>query len=104
MGLSKDPFIVELMECGYRPTIIHRDLNGSLNIRYKGWCIVNGFEIPEYMKRSKQEEPEMAPETVTLKQSSKCTSVKPRSLRVKRSTKNCSIKQVERSAKVRYIN
>jgi hypothetical protein len=104
MGLSKDPFIVYHMECGYRPTIIHRDLNGSLNIRYKGWCIVNGFEIPEYMKRSKQEEPEMAPETVTLKQSSKCTSVKPRSLRVKRSTKNCSIKQVERSAKVRYIN
>jgi hypothetical protein len=67
MGLSKDPFIIELMECGYHPTIIHGDLNGSLNIRYKAWCIVNGFEIPEYMKRSKQQEPEMVPETVTLK-------------------------------------
>jgi hypothetical protein len=51
-GLN-DPVCADLMECGYRPTIINRDLNGSLNIRYKGWCIINGFEIPSYMKRQK---------------------------------------------------
>ena len=60
MGLSKDPFLVDLMECGYRPTFIHRDLNGSLNIRLKGWCVINGFDIPVYMKRSTNDSVECA--------------------------------------------
>ena len=53
---STDPVCADLMECGYRPTIINRDLNGRLIIRYKGWCVVNGFEIPSYMKRQKSED------------------------------------------------
>ena len=44
------PFIKELIEIGYKPTIINRDLNGSLNIRYRGWHVINGLEIPEYFK------------------------------------------------------
>jgi hypothetical protein len=47
------PFIQDLIECGERPTIIHRDLNGSLNIRQKGWCAIYGVDIPDYLKRSK---------------------------------------------------
>jgi hypothetical protein len=31
--------------------IIKRDLNGSLNILYKGKCILEGKEIPKYMQR-----------------------------------------------------
>jgi hypothetical protein len=31
--------------------IINRDLNGALNILYKGRCILEGKKIPEYMKR-----------------------------------------------------
>jgi len=31
--------------------IIKRDLNGSLNIRYKGICILKGQEVPKYMQR-----------------------------------------------------
>jgi hypothetical protein len=31
--------------------IIGRDLNGALNILYKGKCILEGKEIPEYMNR-----------------------------------------------------
>jgi len=33
--------------------IIKRDLNGSLNILYKGKCILEGKEIPKYMQRPK---------------------------------------------------
>jgi hypothetical protein len=40
----------DLLECGYRPTIINRDLNGSLNIRNRGWHVINGLEIPYYLK------------------------------------------------------
>ena len=31
--------------------IINRDLNGALNILYKGRCILEGKEIPDYMTR-----------------------------------------------------
>jgi len=31
--------------------IIKRDLNGSLNIRYKGICILRNEEVPKYMRR-----------------------------------------------------
>ena len=65
MGLSRDPFLVDLMECGYRPTFIHRDLNGSLNIRLKGWCVINGFDMPDYMKRSLNDSTECADECTT---------------------------------------
>ena len=44
-------FIRELMEKGYRPTIINRDLNGCLNIRLKAKHILMGIEEPSYMKR-----------------------------------------------------
>jgi hypothetical protein len=40
----------DLLDCGYRPTIINRDLNGSLNIRNRGWHVINGLEIPYYLK------------------------------------------------------
>jgi hypothetical protein len=33
------------------PTIINRDLNGSLNIRLKGKCIIEGLKVPSYMVR-----------------------------------------------------
>jgi hypothetical protein len=45
-----DKLIKEMMECGYRPTVINRDLNGSLNIRLKGWLIINGLQEMKYMK------------------------------------------------------
>jgi hypothetical protein len=32
--------------------IISRDLNGAMNILYKGRCILEEKEIPKYMKRS----------------------------------------------------
>jgi hypothetical protein len=44
------PLLDDLIENGYRPTIINRDLNGSLNIRDRGWHIINGLEIPYYLK------------------------------------------------------
>jgi hypothetical protein len=43
-------FIKELLDMGHRPTIINRDLNGSLNIRYRGWHVIHGLEIPSYLK------------------------------------------------------
>ena len=36
------------------PTIMNRDLNGSLNIRLKGYCIIHGLPIPSYMDRKIQ--------------------------------------------------
>ena len=117
MGLSRDPFLVDLMENGYRPTFIHRDLNGSLNIWYKGWCVINRFSIPEYLKRPKKEETDVVPKTRTIKRAS--VSAVPKTRKVKRSgkivilkgiifkgkqstkTKTCSVKQAEQSAKVR---
>lgn len=44
------PLMDDLLDCGYRPTIINRDLNGSLNIRNRGWHVINGLEIPYYLK------------------------------------------------------
>ena len=32
-----------------RVTIINRDLNGALNIRLKGWSIINDQQVPDYM-------------------------------------------------------
>lgn len=46
-----DEFTKELIESGYKPTIINRDLNGSLNIRLKGMSILNGWRVPNYMNR-----------------------------------------------------
>jgi hypothetical protein len=46
-----DVFIKDMIKCGYRPTIINRDLNGSLNIRIKGWCILHNVREPEYTAR-----------------------------------------------------
>ena len=40
-----------------RPTIINRDLNGALNIRYKGLCYLKGEELPEYFTRTVKENP-----------------------------------------------
>lgn len=37
------------------PALIHRDLNGALNIRYKALCILRGEDIPDYLKRPKYE-------------------------------------------------
>ncbi len=52
MGVNKpDNFMKDLIKSGYRPTIINRDLNGSLNIRLKGWCILNNIKEPKYMDR-----------------------------------------------------
>ena len=44
-------FIKEMIKMGYRPTIINRDLNGSLNIRIKGEFILNGLRPPSYLRR-----------------------------------------------------
>jgi hypothetical protein len=46
-----DAFIRDMIKCGYRPTIINRDLNGSLNISSKGWSILYNMREPEYMAR-----------------------------------------------------
>jgi hypothetical protein len=40
------------MDNGYTPTIINIDLNTTLNIRAKGWFILNGLNEPSYMSRS----------------------------------------------------
>lgn len=92
MGLSRDPVLVDLMECGYCPTFINRDLNGSLNIRLKGWCVINGFDTPAYMKRSTND-------------SIKCTTDRTILGKTRRVTKKpkqekYSVKHAERSAKV----
>ena len=44
------PLLDDLSDARYRPTIINRDLNGSLNISDKGSHIINGFDIPLYFK------------------------------------------------------
>ncbi len=50
-----DSFIKDLIETTiYRPTIINRDLNGSLNIRSKGMYNILGLDEPVYMCRSKR--------------------------------------------------
>ena len=46
--------IRDLIECGEYPIIINRDLNGSLNIRWKGMMIIFGLPEPDYMNRSKR--------------------------------------------------
>lgn len=48
-----DAFIRDLISEGYIPTIINRDLNGSLNIRLKGMCILMGIPEPSYMDRKR---------------------------------------------------
>ena len=46
-------FIKDLIETTpYRATIINRDLNGSLNIRWKGICQLYDFALPDYLSRS----------------------------------------------------
>ena len=50
-----DKKLKEMMkETGYRPTIINRDVNGSLNIRLKALYILWGEVAPEYMRRGKR--------------------------------------------------
>jgi hypothetical protein len=44
------PLMDDLLNGGYRPTIINRDLNGSLNIRDRGWHVIYGLVIPYYLK------------------------------------------------------
>ena len=39
----------EMIKLGYRPTIINRDLNASLNIRLKGWHILSNIKEPKYL-------------------------------------------------------
>ena len=52
-SLSRPPqFIQTMMNIGHMPTIINRDLNGSLNIRYKGLHQIYGAPCPWYMDRS----------------------------------------------------
>ena len=46
-----DQFTRDLIESGYKPPIINRDLNGSLNIRLKGMRIFMGLTEPEYLSR-----------------------------------------------------
>ena len=46
-----DKFTRYLIESGYKPTIINRDLNGSMNIRLKGMHIFLGLDEPEYLLR-----------------------------------------------------
>lgn len=48
---TPDKFIRDLMKVGYKPTIINRDVNGSLNIRLKGMRILENLRDPEYMAR-----------------------------------------------------
>jgi len=91
MGLSKDPLLVDLMECGYRPTFINRDLNGSLNIRLKGWCVINGFDTPAYMKRSTND---------SIECTDKCATKRTLRVTKKPKHKKCSVRQAECSAKV----
>ena len=45
------PFMKEMIKLGYRPTIINRDLNASLNIRLKGWHILSNLKEPKYLDR-----------------------------------------------------
>lgn len=46
------PFAREMIDIGYIPTIINRDLNGSLNIRYKGMHQIHDLPVPWYMDRT----------------------------------------------------
>jgi hypothetical protein len=46
-----DQFTRDLIDWGYKPTIINRDLNGSMNIRLKGMQIFLGLDEPEYLSR-----------------------------------------------------
>ena len=59
LGINKnnkpDPFMKDMIKAGYRPTIINRDLNGSLNIRLKGLHLILGLPEPEYMTRQIKE-------------------------------------------------
>ena len=48
-----DTVIKDMNECGYKVSIINRDLNGSLNIRNKGWCQLHDVDVPTYLDRSK---------------------------------------------------
>jgi hypothetical protein len=46
-----DQFTRDLIDSGYKPAIINRDLNGSMNIRLKGMHIFLGLDEPEYLSR-----------------------------------------------------
>ena len=48
---SESPYVESLLAKQEYPVIMNRDLNGSLNILYKGRCIIQGNDIPWYLKR-----------------------------------------------------
>lgn len=47
-----------MKDTNYRPTIINRDLNASLNIRLKGLSVIMGLETPYYLERTYDPNPE----------------------------------------------
>ena len=117
--------VKDLMKCtGYRPIIIQRDLNGCINIRFKGWSIIFGLGTPYYLKRSydpkpkKQKEIEIDIEsllndlseiekvpkmksTKSTKSSKSAKQEKPRMARAVKAQRNHGLKTRGRSGKTR---
>jgi hypothetical protein len=59
---------------GVRPTIINRDLNGSLNIRLKGFNTIHDIPIPAYFDRNKTKDTKKTTLTISTDLRSKIES------------------------------